>query len=303
MDSDVMKAARDLREALDAMRVCADGSHGVGYDDVPGGPARAFRAALDLLAGIEAASEQPAAASDAEIEKGNLYRVNFDCSDMFVVAPSFGAAIERFHARLIEEDSDGWSDSPMPEPDTVELVASSGDVVLPGVPPLRRLAAERDAALVSLGQLQAERDADEKAYLEDIENLKIQTRCPDCGCATPEDAEASECGCDSPVCRITAPGTLATEFAGLHAERDALRTELAAIRGRDAKPFDWDGVPTVEEWIAENLREREPRAGSQWTELHPDEVIADRGESRRVAGWLKDIMAERDALRAAKEVL
>lgn len=76
-----------------------------------------------------------------------------------------------------------------------------------------------------------------------------------------------------------------------------LRDEIEAIRGRDAKPFDWDVAPTVEEWIADNLRVREPRAGSAMVELHPEEVVADRGESRRVAGWLKDLLAERGAMR------
>ena len=85
--------------------------------------------------------------------------------------------------------------------------------------------------------------------------------------------------------------------AELVEQRDAARAELAALRGRDAEPFDWDGVPTVEEWIAENLREREPRAGSAMVELHPDEVVADRGESRRVAGWLKDLLAELAAVK------
>lgn len=86
-------------------------------------------------------------------------------------------------------------------------------------------------------------------------------------------------------------------------ERDAARAELAALRGRDAEPFDWDGVPTVEEWIAENLREREPRAGSAMVELHPDEVVADRGESRRVAGWLKDLLAELAAVKRQRDEL
>ena len=92
-------------------------------------------------------------------------------------------------------------------------------------------------------------------------------------------------------------------YTRLVEERDAARAELAALRGRDAEPFDWDGVPTVEEWIAENLREREPRAGSAMVELHPDEVVADRGESRRVAGWLKDLLAELAAVKRQRDAL
>lgn len=93
------------------------------------------------------------------------------------------------------------------------------------------------------------------------------------------------------------------ELLACREERDAARAELAALRGRDAKPFDWDGVPTVEGWIAENLRKREPRAGSRMVELHPDEVVADRGESRRVAGWLKDLLAELAAVKRQRDEL
>lgn len=84
----------------------------------------------------------------------------------------------------------------------------------------------------------------------------------------------------------------------LRAEIDRLRAENERLRGRDAEPFDWDAKQTVVEWVEENLPEREPRAGSKMVELHADEVVADRGEARRVAGWLKDIMAENARLQA-----
>lgn len=79
--------------------------------------------------------------------------------------------------------------------------------------------------------------------------------------------------------------------------------ELERLRGRDAEPFDWDAEPNVQEWIEENLPEREPRAGSMMVELHADEVVAYRGEARLVAGWLKDIMAENADLRAKLALL
>ena len=95
--------------------------------------------------------------------------------------------------------------------------------------------------------------------------------------------------------QVDAAGALMREFSARAAKAEA---EIERLRGRDAEPFDWDAAPSVQEWIDENLPEREPRAGSKMVELHPDEVIADRGESRRVAGWLKDLMAENADLRA-----
>ncbi len=89
-----------------------------------------------------------------------------------------------------------------------------------------------------------------------------------------------------------------TEIRHLRAKLAESEAEVERLRGRDAEPFDWDAAPNVQEWIDENLPEREPRAGSKMVELHADEVVADRGEARRVAGWLKDIMAENASLRA-----
>ena len=88
------------------------------------------------------------------------------------------------------------------------------------------------------------------------------------------------------------------EIDDLRAKLAESEAEVERLRGRDAEPFDWDAAPNVQEWIDENLPEREPRAGSKMVELHADEVVADRGEARRVAGWLKDIMAENASLRA-----
>lgn len=98
-------------------------------------------------------------------------------------------------------------------------------------------------------------------------------------------------------------GWEADAVRALRAERDRLQAEIEVLRGRDAKPFDWSGIPTIEEWIEENLPEREPRAGSMMVELHADEVVADRGEARRVAGWLRDLLAENEKLRAGRDRL
>ena len=49
-----------------------------------------------------------------------------------------------------------------------------------------------------------------------------ELRCPDCDCATPDDAGSKECGCDSSVCsRSVQDGTLAEQFTKLEALRDA----------------------------------------------------------------------------------
>ena len=95
--------------------------------------------------------------------------------------------------------------------------------------------------------------------------------------------------------------TNADTVADLREKLADAQADVERLRGRDAEPFDWDAAPSVQEWIDENLPEREPRAGSKMVELHPDEVIADRGESRRVAGWLKDLMAENARLRAERD--
>lgn len=83
---------------------------------------------------------------------------------------------------------------------------------------------EGEAVDAARGELERERataNADQEAYFKEIAALKHQTRCPECGCATPEDAEAAECGCEAPVCMVPASSTLAREFVKALAERDA----------------------------------------------------------------------------------
>lgn len=47
-----------------------------------------------------------------------------------------------------------------------------------------------------------------------VDALKAEVACPDCGCALPSDAEAKECGCDSPIC--SREGTLVNAFLKLY---------------------------------------------------------------------------------------
>ena len=68
------------------------------------------------------------------------------------------------------------------------------------------------------------REEIERPLREEIEQLearlnesKDEQRCSACGCATPKDAEARECGCDAPVCNIQRPETLATAYERLYA--------------------------------------------------------------------------------------
>jgi hypothetical protein len=56
-------------------------------------------------------------------------------------------------------------------------------------------------------------------------DLREQTACPQCGCATPDDAEANECGCDAPVCAHDAAVTLAEAFEAAEAKLEKLKEE------------------------------------------------------------------------------
>lgn len=79
-----------------------------------------------------------------------------------------------------------------------------------------------------LENCRAERDAlkEDAAQREvRVKSLEVEARCPDCGCCTPEDADAAECGCDAPVCMRE--GTLAECVVDLTTERDALKEQLA----------------------------------------------------------------------------
>lgn len=49
-----------------------------------------------------------------------------------------------------------------------------------------------------------------------------------------------------------------TEIRHLRAKLAESEAEVERLRGRDAEPFDWDAAPNVQEWIDENLPEREP---------------------------------------------
>lgn len=127
--------------------------------------------------------------------------------------------------------------------------------------------AERDDDRALREQEAALAAVDEAAYRAQIKALEHQTRCPECGCATPEDAEAAECGCDAPVCAIPSSSTLAQEFVKMRAERDAAvaaKNERAVAEleqfGRDALHLQslpaTCPVQVVRDIIAEKLRDR-----------------------------------------------
>jgi len=68
-----------------------------------------------------------------------------------------------------------------------------------------------------------------------VEDLKEDVRCPECGCATPEEADLKECGCDAPVCQIEVGTTLAKEYeerCGELARAEALNAEMLAMLKR-----------------------------------------------------------------------
>lgn len=82
--------------------------------------------------------------------------------------------------------------------------------------------------------------------------LESELRCPDCGCATPLDAEASECGCDAPVCAADCSQTLAEAYA----ERDEgywriYNGALAAMNHADGTA---QGATRVREILSAALR-------------------------------------------------
>lgn len=74
------------------------------------------------------------------------------------------------------------------------------------------LAAERD----KLQERVREWEEEAAASATDLNELRIQTRCPQCGCSTPADAEANECGCMAPVCMVEIPTTLAEAYERIH---------------------------------------------------------------------------------------
>lgn len=120
----------------------------------------------------------------------------------------------------------------------------------------------------------------------DLYGRAVGRECITCESSLEDDVMAARAALDAAIAEVVAERDAATKRA------DGLAAELAKLRGRDAEPFDFDALPTVEEWVAEHLPEKEPRAGSQMAEVRADEVVAHRGELRRVAGWLKDITAE-----------
>ncbi len=86
-------------------------------------------------------------------------------------------------------------------------------------PGYNAVVAERDALASRVAALE-----------EENEELKDETRCPECGCATPAEADGSECGCIAPVCVIEAPDHLAALYNADHGRVAELEWELANCR-------------------------------------------------------------------------
>lgn len=65
--------------------------------------------------------------------------------------------------------------------------------------------------------------------------LLAELRCPECGCATSEEADMTECGCDAPRCALPAGKTVAVAYHEARAEverlREALRRCTRVMRG------------------------------------------------------------------------
>ena len=72
--------------------------------------------------------------------------------------------------------------------------------------------------------------------------LRAQVRCPECGCTTPESAEAAECGCDAPVCAIEAPNTLGMAYEEQTKEIERLRAQMEWLEKERNGALEWRGL-------------------------------------------------------------
>lgn len=90
-----------------------------------------------------------------------------------------------------------------------------------------RRRSERHAAEIAEATQAATRERDEARA--EVDRLRAELRCPDCGCATPDDAGAAECGCDGPRCAIPVGMTLAVAYAEARAEVERLTKERNGV--------------------------------------------------------------------------
>lgn len=155
-------------------------------------------------------------------------------------------------------------------------------------------------ASAEVAKLRKDAEQDEKAYLRKIASLEDETRCPECGCATPDDAEAGECGCDSPVCARTS--TLAESYAASFAEVAKLRAENAAMHEAVEMAFRGgapDGVETHTKGIYSLVAERDALKAKLANVVAAGTVLVTAIDSRQADPWA--LSNFREALRAAKE--
>lgn len=106
--------------------------------------------------------------------------------------------------------------------------------------------------------LDAHDDAcEERDQLRQLTNeMGEEQRCPGCGCATPDEAEAGECGCGDPVCAIERPHTLATAYDAACRERDRLREALKRWQVAYGEPFMDDSDCALAWWYGKRVLTR-----------------------------------------------
>ena len=86
----------------------------------------------------------------------------------------------------------------------------------------------KDAEAIDLAPLQArieDLQEDYESQQKLVSILRQECECPDCKCATSEDADSKECGCNSIVCSRE-DVTLVAGFIRVTAERDRLKEDL-----------------------------------------------------------------------------
>lgn len=158
------------------------------------------------------------------------------------------------------------------------LVHTVGELESDSTPYFASLVCRRAEKGLGIMRSLASENADLRAKLADAHE---QLRCPDCGCATPEEAEAGECGCDSPVCSVEVTTTVAKELC------DVAKKLAAAEAHQSDRPL-----------IPGNLIDRIDEHGREWTRT--DRVRAAVAELVQPQ-TVEEITRLREKLAAAEE--
>lgn len=67
------------------------------------------------------------------------------------------------------------------------------------------------------------------ALSRELEDAKLQLACPECQCATPEDADKKGCECKSPICGRDYSKTLAEHFCDVVRENETLKSQVTEL--------------------------------------------------------------------------